>query len=103
MDIQLYVNSKTVDLNDDVEIRLMKEFQDSESLVVEDVSYSYEMELPITATNKSIFGFTDTDSVSGKFNRVYDAQLVAGGLLILNETFTFLLKRNCLTFWETGL
>lgn len=84
MDIQLYVNSKTVDLNDDVEIRLMKEFQDSESLVVEDVSYSYEMELPITATNKAIFSFTDTDSVSGKFNRVYDAQLVAGGLLILN-------------------
>lgn len=84
MDILLYVDSKTVDLNEDTQIRLMKEFQNSEELIIEDVSYSYEMEIPVTSNNKTIFGFTETDSVVGKFSRVHDAQLVASGLLILN-------------------
>lgn len=84
MNIKLYVDDRLADLNDDTDIRLKKEFQDPEELIVEDVSYSYELEIPVTMTNKVIFGFSDTDAVSGKFSRVHNAQLYANEVLVLN-------------------
>ena len=91
MQISLYIDNRNVDLSEDVGIRLNKEFEDPESLIITDVNYSYEVELPVTTNNRSIFGFSDVVSVTDKFNRVYDAQLYADevllldGKLILNE------------------
>lgn len=87
MQVSLYIDSKNVDLNEDVAIRLNKEFEDPESLIITDVNYSYEVELPVTTNNRSVFGFSDIVSVTDKFNRVYDAQLYADEVLLLDGKF----------------
>lgn len=87
MQVSLYIDSKNVDLSEDVGIRLNKEFEDPESLIITDVNYSYEVELPVTTNNRSIFGFSDVVSVTDKFNRVYDAQLYADEVLLLDGKF----------------
>ena len=87
MQVSLYIDSKNVDLSEDVGIRLNKEFEDPESLIITDVNYSYEVELPVTTNNRSIFGFSDVVSVTDKFNRVYDAQLYADDVLLLDGKF----------------
>ena len=87
MQVSLYIDSKNVDLGEDIDIRLNKEFEDPESLIITDVSYSYEIELPVTTNNRSVFGFSDIVSVNDKFNRVYDAQLYADEVLLLDGKF----------------
>ena len=87
MQVSLYIDSRNVDLNEDIDIRLNKEFEDPESFIITDVNYSYEVELPVTAENRSIFGFSDVVSVTDKFNRVYDAQLYADEVLLLDGKF----------------
>lgn len=87
MQVSLYIDSKNVDLNEDISIRLNKEFEDPESLIITDVNYSYEVELPVTTNNRSVFGFSDIVSVTDKFNRVYDAQLYADEVLLLDGKF----------------
>ena len=87
MQVSLYIDSRNVDLNEDIDIRLNKEFEDPESFIITDVNYSYEVELPVTTENRSIFGFSDVVSVTDKFNRVYDAQLYADEVLLLDGKF----------------
>lgn len=87
MQVKLYIESQSVDLDDDFDIRLNKEFQDPESLIITDVSYSFEIELPVTMTNRTIFGFPDVVAVHDKFSRVYDAQLYADEVLLLDGKF----------------
>ena len=81
--IELYIDGKLVDLEDSVGILLQKEFETDDSNIVEDVEFSYQIELPITDRNKVIFGFAETFDVQGKFNRTFDARLVADGLSLL--------------------
>ena len=87
MKVHLYIDNQTVDLDEALDIRLNKEFQDPESLIITDVNYSYEIELPVTLTNRTIFGFPDVVSVHDKFSRVYDAQLYADEVLLLDGKF----------------
>ena len=87
MKVNLYIDNQTVDVDETLDIRLNKEFQDPESLIITDVSYSYEIELPVTLTNRTIFGFPDVVSVHDKFSRVYDAQLYADEVLLLDGKF----------------
>ena len=87
MQVSLYIDNRNVDLNEDIDIRLNKEFEDPESFIITDVNYSYEVELPVTTENRSIFGFSDVVSVTDKFNRVYDAQLYADEVLLLDGKF----------------
>ena len=76
-----------VDVNEDTEIKLKKEFQDPEELIVKEITYSYEMELPTTLRNKRVIGFIDAVDVRQKFNRLYDAELYANDQLILRGKF----------------
>lgn len=87
MQVSLYIDNRNIDLSEDIGIRLNKEFEDPESLILTDVNYSYEVELPVTANNRSILGFSDVVSVTDKFNRVYDAQLYANDVLLLDGKF----------------
>ena len=87
MQVKLYIENKSVDLDENMDIRLNKEFQDPESLIITDVNYSFEIELPVTLTNRKIFGFPDVAAVENKFDRVYDAQLYADEVLLLDGKF----------------
>lgn len=87
MYINLFLNNKLVDVNEDTEIKLKKEFQDPEELVIKEITYSYEMELPTTLRNKRVIGFIDAVDVRQKFNRLYDAELYANDQLILRGKF----------------
>lgn len=87
MQVRLYIENQSVDLDENVDIRLNKEFQDPESLIIADATYSYEVEIPNTLTNKTIFGFPDVVSVQDKFSRVFDAQLYADEVLLLDGKF----------------
>lgn len=87
MYINLFLNNKLVDVNEDTEIKIKKEFQDPEELIIKEITYSYEMELPTTLRNKRVIGFVDAVDVRQKFNRVYDAELYANDMLILRGKF----------------
>lgn len=84
--IELYIDGKLADLNENVGIRLQKEYS-SDGKSVTDAEFSYSLELPITDNNKVIFRFADTFDVSGKFNRTYDAKLYSDSSMILDGKF----------------
>ena len=87
MYLKLFIDGKLCDMGEDTSVKLKKEFQDDEELIVKEITYSYEMELPVTMNNNIVFGFTSTVSVSGKFDRIYEAQLYADDVLVLNGNF----------------
>ncbi|WP_255490615.1 hypothetical protein [Dysgonomonas sp. 511] len=45
------------------------------------------MQLPATAVNNAIFGYTNTEEVKGKFSQLYDAQLLVDGIKIFDGKF----------------
>lgn len=83
--IELYIEGKAMDLSDDMDITLSKSFEeDEESFEIVESEYSYEFTLPSTYNNRQVFGFVETFDVPSKFDKLYEAQLYANGLLVLN-------------------
>ena len=85
--IQLYINGKLCDIDDDVKIHLEKDFDNKSEHIIEEASYSYEIDLPITDGNREAFGFTDVFDVGAKFNQSYDAVLNVDETNILKGKF----------------
>jgi hypothetical protein len=85
--IQLYIEGKLVDIDEEFEIKLEKDFSNSDEHVVEETEYSFEVELPITKANREAFGFVDVFDTPGKFNKVYNAILNSEEVCILNGKF----------------
>jgi hypothetical protein len=73
--IQLFINGKQCDIDDDVKIRLDKSFDNETEHVIEESEYSFEIDLPVTRNNREVFGFVDVFDVAAKFNQSYDAIL----------------------------
>lgn len=73
--IQLYINGKLCDIDDEMDIQLEKSFDNDEEHVIEESEYSFEVDLPITKNNREAFGFVDVFDVANKFNQVFDAVL----------------------------
>ena len=73
--IQLFINSHQCDIDDDVKIRLEKNFDNANDHVIEETEYSFEIDLPVTKNNREVFGFVDVFDVGAKFNQSYDAIL----------------------------
>lgn len=73
--VQLYINGKLCDIDEEMDIQLEKDFDNSSEHIIEEAEYSFEMELPITDGNREAFGFVDVFDVGNKFNQVYDAIL----------------------------
>lgn len=71
-----------VDLDDEFNIDLEKDFTDQEQS-----EYSFEIELPITKNNREVFGYVDVFDVAGKFEKTYHAILNADDVCILNGRF----------------
>lgn len=83
MNIQLYVESKLCDFDNNTYFTLQKEFEEEEELIVKEVEYSYTISIPTSSRNKEIFGFIETFDVANKFGRIYDAELYVDEILIL--------------------
>ena len=73
--VQLYINGKLCDIDEEMDIQLEKDFDNTEEHVIEEAEYSFEVELPITENNRAAFGFVDVFDVANKFSQVYDAIL----------------------------
>lgn len=84
--IQLYIRGKLCDTNEDFDIKLEKSFEQKE-YVIESTEYSFNIELPITDTNRQIFEYTDVFDTPNKFISVYDAVLNVDEVNILNGKF----------------
>lgn len=85
--IQLYINGKQCDIDDDFKIRLAKDFDNKTEHVIEQAEYSFEIDLPITDRNRECFGYTDVFDVGAKFNQNYDAILNVDETNILKGKF----------------
>lgn len=87
MVIELYINNQLVDIDENTEISLTKEFQSDEDLERREAEYSYEIELPITFTNQKVFGFANSMDVKHKFYQQYSAQLYAEHIMVIDGKF----------------
>jgi len=85
--IQLYIEGKLVDIDEDFKIKLEKDFDNSTEHIIEESEYSFEVDLPITKANREAFGFVDVFDVANKFNKVYDAVLNSDEVCILKGKF----------------
>lgn len=85
--IQLYINGKLCDIDEDIDIQLEKEFDKSDEHIIEESEYSFEIEIPISDRNREAFGFVDVFDVTAKFNQSYDAALNVDEVNILNGKF----------------
>ena len=85
--IQLFINGKQCDIDDELDIKLEKSFNSTNLHVVEETEYSFEIELPITKRNREAFGYVDAFDVANKFNQVYDAVLNADETNVLVGKF----------------
>ena len=84
--IQLYIENQLVDITQDIDISLDKDFTSSEH-VIEEVNYSFDINIPITARNKKIFGFVDNFDTPNKFGKIYNAILNADDVTLLDGKF----------------
>lgn len=84
--IQLYIRGKLCDTNEDFDIKLEKSFEQKE-YIIESTEYSFDVELPITDTNRQIFEYTDVFDTPNKFISVYDAVLNVDEVNILKGKF----------------
>lgn len=88
MALELHINNQIADIDEDTEVTLTKEFEDDDdSMERKQAEYSYELELPITARNQKIFGYANDIQVKHKFYQVYNAQLYADHILVLDGKF----------------
>lgn len=87
MTLELYINNNLMDIDENTEVSLVKEFQSDEDLERKEVQYSYELELPITIANQKVFGYANSLDVKHKFYQQYDAQLYAEHILVLDGKF----------------
>ena len=85
--IQLYIEGKLVDIDEELEIQLEKDFDNFDEHVVEEAHYSFEVDLPITKANRDALGFVDVFDVANKFGRTYDAILFVDNVNILDGKF----------------
>jgi hypothetical protein len=84
--IQLYINNQLVDVTDDMDILLDKDFS-SDKHVIEEVNYSFDIDIPITINNKKIFGYIDNFDTPNKFGKTYNARLNADDVTLLEGKF----------------
>lgn len=85
--IQLYIDGKLVDIDEEFDIKLEKDFDNSDEHIIEETEYSFEVELPITKANREAFGYVDVADVRNKFGKVYDAILNSEEVCILKGKF----------------
>lgn len=81
--VELIVNGTSVDLTEDVDIRLNKVLFNPVKVRTTQAEYSFSFELPSTQTNDRVFGYANNLSKLNKFNARYNCEYYC------NEILTF--------------
>jgi len=87
MNVELYINNRQVELDDQFNVSLDKEFYDAVNLTTKEVSYSYSINIPTTQHNREIFDYVDIEETPNKFGQVYQTQLYVNSTLILDGNY----------------
>lgn len=85
--IELYINGKLCDIDEEMDIQLERSFDNDEQHVIEESEYSFEVDLPVTKNNREAFGFVDVFDVGNKFSQIFDAVLNVDETNILRGKF----------------
>lgn len=87
--IELYINKQLCDIDNpnNFSVYLKRQLINPAELSTKDAQRSYDITLPATPTNNSIFGHTNTEEVKAKFLEIYDAQLYVDGEKIFDGKF----------------
>ncbi|NDV69246.1 hypothetical protein [Dysgonomonas sp. 25] len=87
--IELYINHQLCDIGEakDFAVYLKRQFISPVEVSAKDTQRSYEITLPASNANNAIFGYINTEEVKGKFATLYPAQLIMGGVKILDGYF----------------
>lgn len=74
-DIDLRIDGKRVDLGQGFAVRFNRQLINPGELNTKDVQMSFSITLPPTKRNREAFGFIDVEEVSGKFTKLYGAEM----------------------------
>lgn len=89
MKIELYIDRQLCDISDPEKfsVYLKRQLYNPAELNTKDAQASYTITLPASTTNNRIFGFANVEEVRGKFERLYDAELIVNGIRIFEGKF----------------
>ena len=89
MKIELYIDKQLCDISDPdkFSVYLKRQLYNPTELNTKDAQASYTITLPASTTNNRIFGFANVEEVRGKFERLYDAELIVNGVRIFEGNF----------------
>lgn len=87
--IELYINKQLCDIENpnNFSVYLKRQLINPSELSTKDAQRSYDITLPASPTNNSIFGHTNTEEVKGKFAQLYDAMLYVDSIKIFEGKF----------------
>lgn len=84
---ELYINGALCDISGDLNIRLNRQLISPGELNSKDAQYSYSITLPSTAANNAILNYANVEETGNKFNRIYTAEIVVGGVRLSGYYF----------------
>lgn len=84
---EFYIDGKLVDLPRGFGVRLSRQLINPGELNTKDAQKSYSITLPPTRRNRETFGYVDVEEVSGKFTKLYAAELITLGIKIFSGNF----------------
>ena len=84
--IEIFVEGKSLDLSDDINVRINNILYTPLELSNKQSEYSFSFNLPATNANNEIFGFANVLEATNKFSRRYNSRLVADGNTIFEGT-----------------
>ncbi len=88
MDIELIIDGNLCDIDTkNFSVLFLRQFLNPAELNTRDVQKSYTITLPATPVNNSIFGYRNIEEVNGKFDNIYDATLIIGGIQVFDGKF----------------
>lgn len=87
--IELYIDQQLCDIDnaENFSVYLKRQLLNPAELSTKDAQRSYDITLPASATNNKIFGYINTEEVSGKFTNIYDAVMYIGSVKVFDGKF----------------
>ena len=87
--IDILVNGQSLEFKDEnIGLIFSNQITDVLSIETKNAEYSFEISIPVTDNNNKILGYANNLSQLNKFNRLYDCEVYADGVLIFEGKLT---------------
>ena len=87
--IDILVNGQRLEFKDEnIGLIFSNQLTDILDIETKNAEYSFEISIPVTKNNNIILGYANNLSQLNKFNRLYNAEVYADGVLIFNGVLT---------------